>query len=224
MSSGTTLKERIDALGAAGVHVPAATGLAFWSLLLFWVAVIPGRGAVSRMLHPWRAHFFCGGNGIVRDVAPQMRHTDRDQSGGSGPLLQPNQDDKMPPAGRYNAGQSFCSGDFWSAVALLRLAYVLWFPERIRGIFALRYISVLVHPRRRSSRLLFLIHIYMACSRSAGIWFGHPRRCSIEFAKRYHPGWTKRLSAGPPRRANEDDTDRWDRVRRANAARRALIL
>jgi formate dehydrogenase subunit gamma len=75
-----------------------------------------------------------------------------------------NQDDKMPPAGRYNAGQKAL---FWSffygAPVLLLTGLVLWFTESIPwNLRWLRFIAVLLHP---IAALLtignFMIHIYM---------------------------------------------------------------
>src|SRR5260370_32012636 len=59
-----------------------------------------------------------------------------------------NQDEKMPPAGRYNAGQKAL---FWSffygAIVLLLTGIVLWLPEFIPwNLRWLRYISVFLHP------------------------------------------------------------------------------
>ena len=43
-----------------------------------------------------------------------------------------NQDEKMPPAGRYNAGQKFLFWGFFACGILLLLSgVVLWFPEYI---------------------------------------------------------------------------------------------
>src|SRR5258708_29654518 len=118
------------------------TGLAFWSPWLFWVAVILGGAPVSRMLHPWAGLIFFAAVWMMYVMwAPQMKHTDVDRKWwGAVRYYSTNQDDKVPPAGRYNAGQKFLFwGFFWGAVALLASGVVLWFPEYI--------------PDRKSTRL-----------------------------------------------------------------------
>jgi formate dehydrogenase subunit gamma len=184
------------------------TGLAFWSPWLFWVAVILGGAPVSRMLHPWAGLiFFAAVWNMYVMWAPQMKHTDVDKKWwGAVRYYSTNQDDKMPPAGRYNAGQKFLFwGFFWSAVALLASGLVLWFPERIPwNLRLLRYISVLVHPAAALCTIgLFLIHIYMGVFAERGALSSVIRGdVSIAFAKRFHPGWYKEIvgDSSPPRK------------------------
>jgi formate dehydrogenase subunit gamma len=116
-----------------------------------------------------------------------------------------NQDDKMPPAGRYNAGQKLL---FWSffigGLVLLLSGLVLWFTDSIPwNLRWLRYIAVIVHP---AAALLtignFMIHIYMGVFAERGA-FGSVIRgdVSMAFAKRYHPGWYEEIvgSSNPPK-------------------------
>ncbi len=179
-----TLKERLTHWVAAGAYIYLLlTGLAFWSPWLFWVAVILGGAPVSRMLHPWAGLiFFAAVWNMYAMWAPQMRHTDVDKKWWKAVrYYSTNQDDKMPPAGR---------------LALLATGLVLWFPERIPwNLRFLRYISVLVHPAAALFTIgLFLIHIYMGVFAERGA-FGSVIRgdVSIEFAKRYHPGWYEEI-------------------------------
>jgi formate dehydrogenase subunit gamma len=108
-----------------------------------------------------------------------------------------NEDDKMPPAGRYNAGQKLL---FWSfflgGVVLLASGLVLWFTESIPWAWRwLRYISVVVHA---GTALLLIgnlmIHVYMGVFAERGA-FGSVIRgdVSLAFAKRYHPGWYQEI-------------------------------
>jgi len=101
-----------------------------------------------------------------------------------------NQEDKMPPAGRYNAGQKFLFwGFFWSTVALLASESCCGSRNAYRGISLLE-----IHFRSHSPRAalftigLFLIHIYMGVFAERGA-FGSVIRgdVSIAFAKRYPP-------------------------------------
>jgi formate dehydrogenase subunit gamma len=173
--------------------------LAFWSPWLFWVAVILGGAPVSRMLHPWAGLIFFGAVWNMYVMwAPQMRNTDVDREWWKAvKYYSTNQDDKMPPAGRYNAGQKFLFwGFFWSAVALLLTGVILWFPEYIPwNLRFLRYISVMIHPAAALLTIgLFMIHLYMGVFAERGA-FGSVIRgdVSIAFAKRYHPGWYKEI-------------------------------
>jgi formate dehydrogenase subunit gamma len=191
-----TLKERLTHWVAAGSYIYLLlTGLAFWSPWLFWVAVLLGGAPVSRMLHPWAGLiFFVAVSQMYVMWSPQMHHTDVDKRWWKAvSYYSTNQDDKMPPAGRYNAGQKFLFwGFFWGAVALLLSGLVLWFPERIPwSLRFLRYISVIVHPAAALITIgLFLIHIYMGVFAERGAFSSVIRGdVTLAFAKRYHPGW-----------------------------------
>ena len=94
----------------------------------------------------------------------------------------------------------------------------------------LRYTAVLVHA---SSALLtiglFLIHVYMGVFAERGA-FGSVIRgdVTIEFARRYHPGWYKEIvGSSPPLLANDVGTNRrpdYDaRIRRAQHLRPIFI-
>jgi formate dehydrogenase subunit gamma len=177
------------------------TGLAFWSPALFWLAAVLGGGQLSRTLHPWVGLFFV--YAVMRMYgywAPQMRSTAVDEQWWKsiGNYIQ-NEDDKMPPAGRYNAGQKALFWSFfYAAMVLLLSGIVLWFPEWIPwNLRWLRYISVFVHPVTALFTIAnFLIHIYMSVFAERGA-FGSVIRgdVSLEFAKRYHPGWYEELTA-----------------------------
>ncbi len=194
------LKERLTHWVAAGAYIYLLlTGLAFWSPWLFWIAVLLGGAPVSRMLHPWAGLIFFSAVWQMYVMwSPQMHNTDVDKKWWKAVrYYSTNQDDKMPPAGRYNAGQKFLFwGFFWGAVALLASGVVLWFPERIPwNLRFLRYISVIVHPAAALITIgLFLIHIYMGVFAERGAFSSVIRGdVSIAFAKRFHPGWYKEI-------------------------------
>jgi formate dehydrogenase subunit gamma len=183
------------------------SGLAFWSPWLFWLTVILGGAPVSRMLHPWIGLiFFFGVAQMYVMWSSQMHFTDVDRAwfGSMNHYIQ-NQDELMPPAGRYNAGQKLL---FWGFVLcgtlLLLSGLVLWFPERIPWDFRwLRYTAVIVHALSALLTIgLFLIHVYMGVFAERGA-FGSVIRgdVSMEFARRYHPGWYKEIveSSTPPK-------------------------
>jgi formate dehydrogenase subunit gamma len=176
------------------------TGLAFWSPWLFWLAIVLGGGQVSRMLHPWVGLLFAlSVLQMYRMWSSQMHFEPVDRAWmDSVHHYVRNQDDQMPPAGRYNAGQKLL---FWGFVifgALLLLSgLVLWFPEYISWNWRyLRYTAVLVHA---SSALLtiglFLIHVYMGVFAERGA-FGSVIRgdVSLTFARRFHPRWYQEVT------------------------------
>ena len=182
------------------------TGLAFWSPWLFWLAIAFGGGQISRILHPWSGLIFVVAVLIMYGMwAGQMRVTETDKAWWKSiDHYIRNEDDKMPPAGRYNAGQKLLFWGFFVCGLLLVLSgLVLWFPEYIPwSLRYLRYLAVLVHV---SSALLtiglFMIHVYMSVFAERGA-FGSVIRgdVSLDFAKRYHPAWYEEVVGSAPRR------------------------
>ncbi len=204
-----SLRERLVHWVAAASYIYLLlTGLAIWSPWLFWVAVILGGPHVSAKLHPWAGLIFCGAVSRMYSMwAPQMKITGVDkQWWGSLSHYIRNEDDKMPPAGRYNAGQKILFWSFfWAGLALLVSGLVLWFPEYISwNLRVLRYLAVFIHPVAALVTIAnFMIHIYMSVFAERGA-FGSVIRgdVSIAFAKRYHPGWYKEIvgESSPPRK------------------------
>jgi formate dehydrogenase subunit gamma len=182
------------------------TGLAFWSPWLFWIAIVLGGGQTSRTLHPWAGLIFAGAVLYMYVLwAGQMHTTETDKAWWrSIRHYIRNEDERMPPAGRYNAGQKLLFWGFFVCGLLLLLSgAILWFPEWISwNLRFLRYLAVLVHA---SSALLaiglFMIHVYMSVFAERGA-FGSVIRgdVSLDFAKRYHPGWYKEIVGTPATR------------------------
>jgi formate dehydrogenase subunit gamma len=204
-----TLKERLTHWVAAGAYMYLLiTGLAFYSPWLFWLAIALGGGQISRMLHPWAGLIFASAVLYMYAMwAPQMRHTDVDKAWWKAVrYYSTNQDNKMPPAGRYNAGQKFLFwGFFWGSLLLFLSGIVMWSPQYFawHSLIAMR-IAVLIHAASALFTIgLFLIHIYMGVFAERGA-FGSVIRGDVsrEFAKRYHPGWYKEIvgDSSPPRK------------------------
>jgi formate dehydrogenase subunit gamma len=199
-----TFAERLNHWLAAGSYIYLLlTGLAFWSPWLFWIALALGGGQISRTLHPWVGLLFA--YSVMRMYgywAPQMKSSAADrQWWESLHYYIRNEDDKMPPAGRYNAGQKMLFWTFfYCAILLLLTGLVLWFPEKIPWSFRwLRYVSVLLHPVVALLTIAnFMIHIYMSVFAERGA-FGSVIRgdVSLEFAKRYHPAWYEEIVGKP---------------------------
>jgi formate dehydrogenase subunit gamma len=158
------------------------------------------------MLHPWAGLIFAAAVLYMFILwARQMHVTDIDRAWWKSiSHYVRNEDEQMPPAGRYNAGQKLL---FWGFVVcgllLLLSGVVLWVPEYIPWSWRfLRYTAILVHV---SSALLtiglFMIHVYMSVFAERGA-FGSVIRgdVSMDFAKRYHPGWYEEIVGSASRR------------------------
>jgi formate dehydrogenase subunit gamma len=182
------------------------TGLAFWSPWLFWLALAMGGGEISRILHPWFGVVFFIAVLLMYSLwASQMGITDNDRAWfRSVNHYIRNQDDKMPPVGRYNAGQKLLFWGFFLCGILLFLSgLVLWFPEYIPwSLRWFRYIAVLVHASTALLTIgLFLIHVYMGVFAERGaldsVIYGD---VTEDFAKRFHPAWYQELFGSASRR------------------------
>ena len=188
--------ERLMHWVAAGSYIYLMlTGLAFWSPWCFWIASALGGGQISRMVHPWIGLIFFGAILMMFSMWSAQMHTtaaDKAWWNSIGHYIR-NEDDQMPAAGRYNAGQKLLFWGFISCGVLLLLSgVVLWFPENVPwNLRFLRYLAVLIHPAAAMLTIgLFLIHIYMSVFAERGA-FGSIIRgdVSAAFAKRYHPRW-----------------------------------
>jgi formate dehydrogenase subunit gamma len=149
-----------------------ATGLALFTPFLFWMATVLGGGPTIRFWHPWMglvylvAIFWMNSRWKV-DMAPIPE--DEKWNKNLKAYVQ-NQDDKMPPQGRFNAGQKmFWKGMFWCALVLLVTGIVLWFPEvisqspRLQGWHWLLTLCVFIHSVTALITIgLFIIHVYMS--------------------------------------------------------------
>jgi len=192
--------ERLTHWIAAGSYIYLlATGLAFWSPWLMWISVVLGGGQVSRALHPWAGLVFTGSVVYMYWMwVKQMGFEPVDkQWWKSLRFYITNQDDKMPPAGRYNAGQKLLFWSFfWGGLVLFLTGLVLWFSESLPwSLRWLRYVSVILHPIAALVTIaVFMIHIYMGVFAERGA-FGSVIRgdVSMAFAKRYHPRWYEEI-------------------------------
>jgi formate dehydrogenase subunit gamma len=185
------------------------TGLAFWSPWFFWLAVVMGGATISRILHPWAGVIFTLALvWMIRVWASQMRSTERDRAWWRAlPHYIRNEDERVPAAGRFNAGQKILFwGFFWCGMVLLLTGLVLWFPHWIPWNF-LRLIAVIVHPIAALLTIaLFMIHVYMGTAVEPGA-FGSIVRGDVsrKWAARYHRAWYEQVTGevGPEDRASE---------------------
>jgi len=174
-----------------------ATGLAFYSPWLFWIAIALGGGAVSRFWHPFMGLAFVAAaiwmHGIWRDDM-SITSVDRDWLDKAGNYAT-NNDAAVPAQGRFNAGQKlFYWVMFYGALLLLISGAVLWFPERVP--ITLRWVRGLAILLHESAALItigaFIIHIYMGVFVVKAIVHGW---VSADWARTHHRLWFDRVTA-----------------------------
>src|SRR5258708_2731651 len=105
------------------------------------------------MLHPWIGLLFIAAVLQMYGLwASQMGITDDDRAWfRSVPHYIRNEDEKMPPVGRYNAGQKLLFWGFFVCGILLFLSgLVLWFPEYIP--WSLRWNNRMPHTKKPQKR------------------------------------------------------------------------
>jgi formate dehydrogenase subunit gamma len=143
------------------------TGLAFWSPYLYWLAAVVGGGPTARFWHPWAGLFFTASLFLTfvqwrRDML--IDDGDRRWAKTIDAYIK-NEDEKLPPVGRFNWGQKlFFWGMVYSAILLLLSGFGLWYTETLSWRFhVLRYVVILVHASVALITIgLFLIHVYMS--------------------------------------------------------------
>lgn len=143
------------------------TGLAFWTPYLFWLATITGGGSTARMLHPLFGVFFAASllwTFVEWRGDMAVDSDDRKWADNIDHYIK-NEDDELPPVGRFNWGQKlFFWGIFYSVILLLFSGIVLWFTETVPwSLHIVRYIAILMHASVALITIgLFLIHVYMS--------------------------------------------------------------
>jgi formate dehydrogenase subunit gamma len=163
-----SLGERVNHwVGALAYIYLLITGLAFWSPYLFWLAVIVGGGPTARFWHPWLGLVFTASLfWTFKEWHRDMQVTESDRAWGRAiPYYIENDDDKLPPVGRFNFGQKlFFWGIFYGVILLLLSGIVLWETDLVPwDLRFLRYAAVLVHVSVALITIgLFLIHVYMS--------------------------------------------------------------
>lgn len=176
------------------------TGLAFWSPWLFWLAVVLGGPTISRELHPWIGLIFVLATLLMYGMWGRQMHqapSDKEFWRALRHYVR-NQDELVPSADRFNAGQKLLFwGFFWCGIVLLLSGLVLWFPQLVPwNLRYLRYLAVILHPICALLTIgLFIIHVYMGTAMERGA-FGSVIRgdVSIGWAKRYHRVWYEQLA------------------------------
>jgi formate dehydrogenase subunit gamma len=179
------------------------TGLAFWSPYLFWIAMFFGGGPTARFWHPWMGLIFAASVvWMYRIWHRDMRTIAADREWGKhvGDYIR-NQDENLPPIGRFNIGQKQF---FWlmlfGGIALLLSGVALWLVNDIPWSWRwLRYTAVLVHA---VAALLtiggFIIHVYMGTAMVRGGFTSIIRgEVSASWARMHHRLWYEQVKDKP---------------------------
>lgn len=143
-----------------------ATGLAFYSPHLFWLAAVMGGAPTSRFWHPWIGIGFVLATFWMhaiwgRDMA--MTDVDKHWLDNTSAYIT-NDEAHTPLSGRFNGGQKLY---YWlmvyGALFLVLSGVFLWFPEYIPRQFAwIRGVMILVHEVAALATIGgFIIHVYM---------------------------------------------------------------
>jgi formate dehydrogenase subunit gamma len=201
-----TLSERVHHwLGALFYTYCLITGLAFWSPYMYWLAAIVGGGPTARFWHPWFGLAFAVSMVWMykmwdRDM--QITEPDRRWSKAMEYYVK-NEDDKLPPIGRFNYGQKLF---FWlmlfGVILLLISGLGLWFVESIPwSLRWLRYLAVTVHVAAALATIgLFIIHIYMGTAMVRGGFTSIIRgEVSAAWAKTHHRLWYEQVTGDKTR-------------------------
>jgi formate dehydrogenase subunit gamma len=198
-----TLSERVQHwLGALTYVYCLITGLAFWSPYMFWLAAVVGGGPTARFWHPWFGlGFTVSVFWMYKIWQPDLAMTDADRRWSKAiNYYIENEDEKLPPVGRFNYGQKIFFWLMFFGVTLLLISGVgLWFVESIPwSLRWLRYLAVTVHVVAAMATIgAFIIHIYMSI-------FMEPEsframihgRVSDAWARTYHRLWYEKVTKG----------------------------
>jgi formate dehydrogenase subunit gamma len=193
-----TLSERIGHWISGLTYIyQLMTGLAFYTPHLYWIAAVLGGGATSRYWHPWV--------GLIFTVSllwmfwiwvGDMRITDADRAWSREmEHYIRNEDEQLPPAERFNAGQKYF---FWimlfAGIVMLISGIGLWIPESLPH--SLRYVAVLLHVSAALVSIgAFIIHVYMGTAMVRGSFTAMVRGVvSTAWARTHHRLWYNRVS------------------------------
>lgn len=181
-----------------------ATGLAFYSPHLFWLATMLGGGPTSRFWHPIIGLAFLMGTLWMNS----LWHRDMDITDADKRWMDrtedyiTNHDNLVPAQDRFNAGQKlFYWLMLYGALLLLLSGFFLWLPEYLpRQAAWIRGVMVLVHEIAALATIGgFLIHIYMGMFFIPGsmtaITTGYVSRA---WARAHHRLWYLRVTRGTP--------------------------
>ena len=178
------------------------SGLALYSPYLYWLASVLGGGPAVRFWHPWIGLLFLLAIGLMHDLwraDMSITETDRQWMREIRHYVR-NEDEKMPPVDRFNAGQKqFYWVMFVGGILLALSGLVMWLPEYLPASMNwFRQLAILVHVIAALITIgAFIIHVYMgifvAPGGLKGIVHGD---VSPAWARTHHRLWFNRAPKG----------------------------
>ncbi len=196
-----TFVERVNHWLAALTYIYCLmSGLAFWSPYVFWMAIVLGGGPTARFWHPWFGLIFTlSVFGMFQAWRVDMRITDADRvwKKAIGHYIR-NEDEMLPPIGRFNYGQKLF---FWlmfcGVIVLVVSGFALWFVESIPwSLRWLRYLAIFLHVTAGLATIgAFIIHVYMGTAMVRGGFTSIVRgEVSAAWARTHHRLWYERIT------------------------------
>jgi formate dehydrogenase subunit gamma len=189
-------------LGAFAYVYCLITGLAFWSPYMYWLAVLVGGGPAARFWHPWLGlAFTLSMFWMYKMWHRDMRTTEADRrwSKAMKHYIE-NDDQNLPPVGRFNYGQKLFFWLMFYGVILLVISGVgLWLVESIpSNLRWLRYLSVTVHVVAALATIGgFIIHVYMGTAMVRGGFTSIVRgEVTTTWARTHHRLWYEQVMKG----------------------------
>ena len=196
-----SLNERVNHWAAALTYMYCLlTGLAFWSPYMYWLAVLVGGGVAARFWHPWLGLAFAVSVFLMYRIwSSDMAITDADRRWSKAmEYYIKNEDEKLPPEGRFNYGQKLFFWLMFYGIMLLLISGIgLWFVEGIPwSLRWLRYTAVTVHVIAALATIGgFIIHVYMGTAMVRGGFTSIIRgEVSTAWAKTHHRLWYEQVT------------------------------
>ena len=162
------------------------TGLAFAYPSLFWITTLLGGGAAARVLHPQIGALFGVGMLFMFGLWVRDMFLDGKDRAWLGAIKHyaTHDRDKVPPAGKYNAGQKLF---FW-VQSLLGIVFVvsgglLWFPESFSAGW-LNTARLLHYSATLGGGLFLIVHVYLGT-------VAYPGTARGMIEGKVTPGWAK---------------------------------
>lgn len=201
-----TLAERANHwIGAFTYTYLLMTGLAFWSPYLYWLAAVVGGSPAARFWHPWVGLIFAASVfWTFKEWHGDMQLDESDRAWAKAiPHYIQNEDDKLPPVGRFNYGQKlFFWGIFFGVILLLVSGIALWYTEALPwSLRFVRYAAILIHAGVALITIgLFLIHVYMSAILEEGSLASMIHgKVTRAWAWTFHRSWYDQVSRGSRR-------------------------
>jgi formate dehydrogenase subunit gamma len=203
-----TLVERVHHwMGALFYVYCLITGLAFWSPYMYWLAALVGGGPTARFWHPWLGVAFAFSMfWMYKMWRGDMATTEADLRWRKAVNHYiENDDQNLPPEGRFNYGQKIFFWLMFYGVILLVISGIgLWFVESIPwSLRWLLYLAVTVHVSAAMATIGgFIIHVYMGTAMIRGGFTSIIRgEVSVAWARTHHRLWYEQVTGKiPPRR------------------------